>query len=511
MHPCVFAASRPNHPAVVMAGSGKAVTYAELDRRSNQVAQLLRAHGLTRGMSVAIMLKNVPEYFELAWGAQRAGLYYTCISSQLSVDEAAYIVADCGAKLFITDVGFGEVAIGILAQNPGVKGLTLNGTLPGYESYERLRDAQVGTPIADESAGTDMLYSSGTTGRPKGVKPPLPEGSPVQGHPVVDMCRNLYGMDETSIYLSPAPLYHSAPLRFAMAVHRMGGTVVVMEKFDAEEVLRLIEKYRITNAQFVPTHFIRLLKLPEDVRRKYDHSSLKTVWHAAAPCPVHVKQAMMDWWGPIVHEYYGGTEMNGLTVVNPQEWLARPGTVGRLIWGTLRICDEDGNELPPRGEGVIYVQDGRPFEYHNDPVKTASTKNRHGWTTIGDIGWVDEDGWLYLTDRKSFMIISGGVNIYPQEIENLMTQHPKIADVAVFGGPDEEMGERIIAVVQPDRWEDAGPELAAEITEWMQGKLSRLKQPRQIDFERELPRHQTGKLYKRLLRDRYWAAAKGGA
>jgi acyl-CoA synthetase (AMP-forming)/AMP-acid ligase II len=296
-----------------------------------------------------------------------------------------------------------------------------------------------------------------------------------------------------------------------MAVHRMGGTVVVMEKFDAEEVLRLIEKYRITNAQFVPTHFIRLLKLPEDVRRKYDHSSLKTVWHAAAPCPVHVKQAMMDWWGPIVHEYYGGTEMNGLTVVNPQEWLARPGTVGRLIWGTLRICDEDGNELPPRGEGVIYVQDGRPFEYHNDPVKTASTKNRHGWTTIGDIGWVDEDGWLYLTDRKSFMIISGGVNIYPQEIENLMTQHPKIADVAVFGGPDEEMGERIIAVVQPDRWEDAGPELAAEITEWMQGKLSRLKQPRQIDFERELPRHQTGKLYKRLLRDRYWAAAKGGA
>ena len=510
MHPTVHAESQPDHPALIMAGSGATMSYAELDRRSNQVAQLLRARGLKRGQAVAIMLKNVIEYFELAWGCQRAGLFYTCLSSQLSVDEASYIVRDCGAQLFFTDAGFGDLAVEILAHAPGVPGLMLHGVLPPYTSYEAERDAQPKTRIADESAGTDMLYSSGTTGRPKGVKPPLPEGSPVQPNKVAEISRDLYGMGPSSVYLCPAPLYHSAPLRFSMAVHRLGGTCVVMERFDAEDALRYIEKYKITHAQWVPTHFIRLLKLPEEVRAKYDLSSLQTIWHAAAPCPVQVKQAMFDWLGPIIHEYYGGTEMNGLTVISPQEWLARPGSVGRLLWGTLRICDENGEPVPARTEGGIYVENGMPFEYHNDPEKTAGTKNKYGWTTIGDIGWVDEECWLYLTDRKSFMIISGGVNIYPQEIENLMTQHPKITDVAVFGAPDEEMGERVVAVVQPDNWDDAGPELAAEITEWMQGKISRVKQPRQIDFERELPRHQTGKLYKRLLRDRYWAAAKGG-
>jgi long-chain acyl-CoA synthetase len=318
------------------------------------------------------------------------------------------------------------------------------------------------------------------------------------------MGQMLYGWTPDSIYLSPAPLYHAAPLGWSMAVQALGGTVVLMERFDPEDSLRLIEQHKVTTAQWVPTHFVRMLKLPEGVRAKYDVSSLKQVFHAAAPCPVPIKEQMIAWWGPIISEYYAGTEGNGFTAINSAEWLAHKGSVGKSLTAELKICDEDGEPLPPRSEGVVYFANGGQFEYHNDPKKTAESRNKHGWTTLGDVGWVDEEGFLYLTDRKSFMIISGGVNIYPQEIENLLITHPKVADVAVVGGPHEEMGEEVIAVIQPADWAEAGEALAAELNAFARANLSHVKTPRKIDFMEELPRHQTGKLYKRLIRDAYW-------
>ncbi|MFY8193825.1 MAG: AMP-binding protein, partial [Novosphingobium sp.] len=297
--------------------------------------------------------------------------------------------------------------------------------------------------------------------------------------------------------------YHAAPLRWSMTIHRLGGTVVAMEKFDPEHALQLIEQHRVTDSQWVPTHFVRMLKLPDEVRNRYDTSSLKCAIHAAAPCPVPVKQAMIAWWGPVVREYYAGTEGNGFTFVTSEEWLQRPGTVGRAIMGTIRICNEEGDEVARRSEGQVFFEGGSSFSYHNDPDKTRDATNKHGWTSLGDVGWIDEDGYLFLTDRKSFMIISGGVNIYPQEIENLLVTHPKVADVAVIGAPDPDMGERVVAVVQPRDMAEAGPALAAELTEWLGPQLSRVKMPRQIDFRAELPREPTGKLFKRLLRDEY--------
>jgi long-chain acyl-CoA synthetase len=349
-----------------------------------------------------------------------------------------------------------------------------------------------------------MLYSSGTTGRPKGVKPALtgaPLDAPTSG---ALMLRDVFGFREGCTYLSPAPLYHAAPLRWAMRVQQLGGTVVVMEKFDARTCLRLIEVFRVDCGQFVPTHFIRMLKLPADLRAQYDLSSLRSVVHAAAPCPAAVKAQMMAWWGPILHEYYAGTEGNGITYIGPQDWLSHPGSVGRGITAQVRICDEEGEPLPPRTEGVVFFEGGPPLRYHNAPEAVAEATNRHGWTTLGDVGWVDEEGYLYLTDRKSFMIISGGVNIYPQELENVLVQHPKVADAAVVGAPDEEMGEKVVAVIQPMRWADAGDDLRDELMAYARANISHVKAPRVIDFTTELPRHPTGKLYKRQIRDAYW-------
>jgi long-chain acyl-CoA synthetase len=383
----------------------------------------------------------------------------------------------------------------------------VDGVVPPYESFEDARAKFPTTPIADESAGGAMLYSSGTTGRPKGVRRAGPAAgpAPIDGpNPLAMMGQMLYKWTPDSVYLSPAPLYHAAPLGWSMAMQSLGGTVVVMERFDPEEALRAIQQYKVTTAQWVPTHFVRMLKLPPEVRAKYDTSSLTQVFHAAAPCPVPIKQQMIEWWGPIISEYYAGTEGNGFTAINSEEWLAHKGSVGKSLMAELKICGEDGEPLPPRAEGVVYFAGGGQFEYHNDPTKTAESRNQHGWTTLGDVGWVDEEGFLYLTDRKSFMIISGGVNIYPQEIENLLITHPRVADVAVVGGPHEEMGEEVIAVIQPADWNDAGPDLAAEISAFARANLSHVKSPRKIEFMQELPRHQTGKLYKRLIRDKYW-------
>ena len=505
MHPSVIALNSPEKPAIIMAGSGDTVSYAQLDARSNQGAQMFRRLGLERGDVIALLLDNVREFLEIVWAAQRAGLYYVCISTRLVADEVGFILGDSEAKVLIAG---NDLAVDIARQanDLGVTLFTLEP--PGHvaaRDFLAERAAMPSTPIADESPGNDMLYSSGTTGRPKGIKPPLPEGAVAQTNGLTEMGRKLYGMDDSTVFLSPAPLYHAAPLRWCMSVQKLGGTVIIMEKFDAKQALALIEKHRVTHAQWVPTHFVRMLKLDESVRSRYDVSSLRTTFHAAAPCPVEVKQAMMAWWGPIIHEFYAGTEGNGLTSIGPQEWLERPGSVGRAVWGTPKICDEDDNALPPREIGAIYFADGAPFEYHNDAEKTAASRNRHGWTTLGDVGWLDEDGYLFLTDRKSFMIISGGVNIYPQEVEDQLVLHPKVADVAVIGAPDPDMGEQVVAVVQPGCWSDAGPLLEAELIEWLRPRLGRHKIPRKIDFAETLPRTPTGKLLKREVRGPYWA------
>ena len=506
LHPVGHARTNPEKPAYVMATTGETVTYGELDARANQGAHLLRSLGLKRGDALAVMMDNSARYLEVVWAAERTGVYCTCISSKLTAREAEYIVRDGDCRVLIASKGVAATATTLKPLVPEVTTLMVDGTQARFASWEDARDRQPTTPIADPSPGQFMLYSSGTTGVPKGVRHPLPV-EPLGENPsaLVALGRALYAFGPDMIYLSPAPLYHAAPLRWSMAVQQLGGTVVVMERFDAEAALAAVERYRVTHAQWVPTHFIRMLKLPEAVRTRYDTASLQAVWHAAAPCPIPVKRAMIDWWGPIIGEYYAGTEGNGFCAISSPEWLAHPGSVGRNLTAQTKICDDDGNEVAARIEGTIYFAGGGVFEYHNDAAKTASAANRHGWTTLGDIGWVDEEAYLYLTDRKSFMIISGGVNIYPAELENLLVTHPDVADVAVIGAPHEEMGEEVVAVVQPRDMAEAGPLLAQRLMDFARDNLSHVKCPRRIDFRAELPRHDTGKLYKRQLRDEYWA------
>ncbi len=508
MHPRVHAASFPDKPAMIVAETGETVSFADLERRSNQGAWLLRGEGLVIGDRVAVLLENTPRLLEIAWSAQRAGLYIVAISTRLLPSEVEFILRDSGAKLLVASQATAKVAAPLFERVEGVKFYMTGGTKPAFLDWDAALAAQPSTPIQDERAGSDMLYSSGTTGRPKGIKPKLPEDPAIeQPTPLATLTQPHYDFGANSIYLCPAPLYHAAPLRWSMAAQRLGGTVVIMQKFEAEIALWAIEQYRVTVAQFVPTHFVRMLKLPATARSRYDLSSFRLAIHAAAPCPVPVKQAMIDWWGPILMEYYAGTEFNGLTLIWSDEWLKRPGSVGRALIGAVHICGDDGEELPPRTEGTVYFSGGNSFDYHNDPGTTAAATNRHGWTTLGDVGWLDEDGYLFLTDRKSFMIISGGVNIYPQEVENLLITHPRVADVAVIGAPDPDMGEKVVAVIQPADWRDATDALADELAAWTRERISPVKMPRQFDFMEELPRHPTGKLYKRLLRDKYWQDA----
>ena len=501
-HPSVHARTDPAKPALIVAETGETISFGALDARSNRAAHVFRARGLKVGDTIALCLENTPEFYDIAWGAQRAGLFFVCISTKLTAPEVDYILRDSGAALIVLSASLANVAAGL----PGdVERFSVGGSIEGWEAWESAVAAMPDTPIADERAGIDMLYSSGTTGRPKGVRVALPEDPDIAGATVLEMlARGLYGLGPDSIYLSPAPLYHAAPLRWSMTVQRLGGTVVMMEHFDPERALAAIERYHVNASQWVPTHFVRMLKLDDATRARYDLSSLKVAIHAAAPCPVPVKEAMIAWWGPVLYEYYAGSEGNGLTTIASPEWLTHKGSVGKAAYGVLHICDEQGEDLPPGAEGLVYFEGGGAFEYHNDPAKTAEARNARGWSTLGDIGRIDDEGYLYLTDRKSFMIISGGVNIYPQEIENRLITHPRVADVAVIGGPCPEMGERVVAVVQPVDMAEAGEALAAELTAWCRAELSGVKTPRQIDFAAELPRHATGKLYKRLLRDRYW-------
>ncbi|OYY71208.1 acyl-CoA synthetase [Sphingomonas sp. 28-63-12] len=505
MHPSVHAALTPDKPALIVAETGETISFGALDARSNRAAHLFRAQGLQAGDTIALFLDNIPEYYDIAWGAQRAGLFYVCIPSKLTAPEVDYIVRDSGATLVIASAATAGVAGQLTSTLADCTRLIIGAAVEGWLPWRAAVAAMPDIAIADERAGIDMLYSSGTTGRPKGVRVALPEDPAIAAPTVLAMlAQGLYRLGPDTIYLSPAPLYHAAPLRWSMTVMRLGGTVVMMQSFDPEAALAAIERYRINASQWVPTHFVRLLKLDAATRGRYDLSSLKVAIHAAAPCPVPVKEAMIAWWGPVLYEYYAGSEGNGLTTIDSVQWLSHKGSVGKAAYGALHICDEAGNEVPAGTEGLVYFSGGGVFEYHNDPAKTAESTNAQGWTTLGDIGRVDEEGYLYLTDRKSFMIISGGVNIYPQEIENRLITHPRVADVAVIGGPCPDMGERVIAVVQPVDMAEAGERLAAELTAWCRAELSGVKTPRQIDFAAELPRAPTGKLYKRLLRDRYW-------
>ena len=507
MHPGIIADKHPHKTAYVMADSGEVITFAELERTANQGAHLFRQLGLKRGDHIALLLENHPRFFQICWAAQRAGLYYTPISWRLQQQEVEYIVNNCEAQVFITSIGRKEVVQPLMDKMPGVAHrYMIDGAIAGYQGWEEAIAGMPETPIEDPAEGQSMLYSSGTTGYPKGVKKPLPEAA--YGELVLpNYLSALYGADDKSIYLSPAPLYHAAPLGFTMSCLRNGLAVVVMEHFEAERALRYIEQYKITHSQWVPTMFVRMLKLPEEVRIRYDVSSLRCAIHAAAPCPVPVKEQMIEWWGPVIYEYYAGTEGNGFVQLDSREWLAHKGSVGRPLNCELHICDDEGQELPADEPGTIYFSGGGQFEYHKDAEKTAGSRHPEGWTTLGDVGYLDADGYLYLTDRKHFMIISGGVNIYPQEAENALITHPAVIDVAVFGVPNEEFGEEVKAVVQPRDMAEAGPELAVQLMDYCREQLSHIKCPRSIDFREELPRHPTGKLYKRLLKDEYWRNA----
>jgi acyl-CoA synthetase (AMP-forming)/AMP-acid ligase II len=505
-HPSIHARTSPDKIAYQMAGSGKAITYRELDELSNQGAQLFRTLGLKAGDYIAFLMENRLAFMEICWAAQRAGLYYTAISRYLTRDEIAYIVRDCGAKVFITSPTCAEQVRELVSDAPGAPlFFMLDEPEPGFRSWDEEMSAQPTMPIADEVAGYDMLYSSGTTGRPKGIKKPF-ANSPIDAPStfMLGVCGKLCGMGEDSIYLSPAPLYHAAPLRFNMAQISLGGSSILMESFDAEQFLALVERHRVTHSQLVPTMFVRMLKLPDEIRRGYDLSSLRCAIHAAAPCPTDVKARMIDWWGEVLVEYYAGSEGNGLTFCNSQQWLAHRGTVGRAVLGTVKILDENDQEAPTGQVGAVYFADGPGFAYHNDPEKTKRAHNDKGWSTLGDVGYVDGDGFLYLTDRKSYMIISGGVNIYPQETEDVLITHPEVADVAVFGVPNEEMGEEVKAVVQPHDMAHAGKALEEQLILFCRRHLSPIKCPRSVEFASELPRTPTGKLVKRHLRERYW-------
>jgi acyl-CoA synthetase (AMP-forming)/AMP-acid ligase II len=495
-----------------MSATGETITYRQLDERSCQVAQLFRQQGLQRGDHIAFLFDNHPRFFEVVWGAQRAGIYYTPISYYLQPDEIEYIINNCGAKILIVAAKFADKVRPILSRIPAVKVIyAVDQVFDGLPRWEEATANMPTTPIADESEGREMLYSSGTTGRPKGIKFPLSEGA--IGTPP-DIVRSVgfaqfMGVNNDTVALSTSPLYHSAPLGFVMGCHRLGSTVVIMEKFDEEKALQLIEKYKASYSQWVPTMFVRLLKLPENIRSKYDVSSMKIAMHGAAPCPVEVKQKIMAWWGPVLWEFYSGSERNGIFMISPQDWLAHPGSVGKCMDAQVHVVDDEtGEELPAGQIGTIYCSKGTQFDYHGDADKKKSITIRDGWTTIGDVGYLDADGYLYLTDRKSYMIISGGVNVYPQETEDCLITHPKVADVAVFGVPHEEMGEEVKAVVQPANWEEAGSDLEKELIEYCRSKISAIKCPRSIDFDRELPREETGKLKKRLIKDRYWQAGK---
>ncbi|KUE87063.1 acyl-CoA synthetase [Cupriavidus necator] len=499
-----FARATPDRVAYRMVPSGQAVTWAELEQRSRQCAAALLAAGLREGDGIAVLLENHVRYFEILWAAHRIGLYYTTISRHLKADEVEYIVQDCGARvLFCSAQTLGDLAPGALAPLR-VTRVLLDGSEPGYSNYEAwLEQMPADVTLPRTVEGTDFSYSSGTTGRPKGIKRPL-QGANAFFRTGDDARLGWKSLDRDTVYLSTAPFYHTAPVRWNMATMRAGGTSVMMEKFEPLAALDAIARYGVTHSQWVPTMFVRLLRLTAAERERFDLSTMRYAIHAAAPCPISVKQQMIDWWGPILYEFYSGTELVGRTSLDSVEWLAHKGSVGRPEFGQVHIVGDDGNEVPQGQTGVVYFSGGGTFAYHNDPEKTRQVYNDRGWATYGDVGYVDADGFLYLTDRLANTIVSGGVNIYPQESENVLMSHPAVFDVAVVGVPNTEFGEEVKAVVQLHEPERASPVLAEELIALCRSRISPIKCPRSVDFVAALPRTETGKLLKRAVKASYW-------
>lgn len=503
----------PTRPAVVFGDGTFVETYGELESRSRRIALALRSLGIQEGGSVAMLMGNHPAFFDVYWATQRAGLYLTPLNHHATPDELAYILDNCDAQVLIANADHTELAHATVTRG-GAKvacRLSLCGTIDGFEPLETLI-ARTATDAAlgPQNAGSVMIYSSGTTGRPKGIRRDLPRRAIDDDKLVaaITLVMRTFGFRGDDVYLCPAPLYHAGPLRSCTAMQMLGATVVAMHHFDAERVLRIIEERRVSVAQFVPTHFKRMLELPEPVRSRYSHESLRTVVHSAAPCPPDIKRAMIDWWGPILVEYYAGTEGGGV-VIDSHEWLQRPGAVGKPWRGlSVAVFDEDGQIVDtPRTEGRIFFRNHpgalANFAYHKDAAKTAAAY-LGDWFTLGDIGYLDEGGYLYLTDRESNLIISGGVNIYPQEAENVLAAHRHVKEVAVVGVPDEDMGEAVKAVVVPSDDIVADAALADELLAYVSSRIARYKCPRSIDFVDSLPRTPSGKLQKRLVRERYW-------
>ena len=513
MYPGKWAALFSDKPAAIDSQTGASVSFRELDERSIQIARLLQDRGLRRGDHLAVFMENDLRYFEIAWAAMRSGLYFTMVNRYLTADEAGYIVNDCGAKALIASARLAEVARNLPPHAPECALLLSLDDIDGFENLDKARSRFPVGPMERQPLGSFMFYSSGTTGQPKGVKHALGDAEVSDHNDHHAFHAQRWGFDEETVFLSPAPLYHTAPAFLSVSTQALGGTAVIMPKFNPAEALAAIERYRVNRSQWVPTMFIRMLRLPLQERARYDLSSHKIAIHAAAPCPVQVKQQMLDWWGPIIYEYYAGTEANGSTHVGPQEWLKYPGTVGQPMGGTLHICDDNGTELPPGEVGTIYFEQANHFRYHNDSEKTRKAEHpeRRDWTALGDVGYLNEEGYLFLVDRKTFMIISGGVNIYPQEIEDALIMHPGVMDVAVIGVPNEDMGEEVKAVVQLMDGVAPGNALEQELIGYARAHLAHYKCPKSIDFVEELPRLPTGKLYKSVLKDRYWQPAGSGA
>ena len=515
MHPRKYALSVPDRVAARIVETGEELTYAQLDERSTRLARAFASEGLREGDVVALLSGNELQAFEVFWAALRSGLYVTAVNHHLAPDEVVHIVHDSEARVLIASADKGELAASIVDRTPGVtRRFAFGGDVGDHESYEAVLAASSSEPLDDEPAGAPMLYSSGTTGKPKGIKPPLPGTQVSEGADfLMKMVKGVFGVGDDTVYLQPAPIYHAAPLRWSAAIQAHGGTVVMLRNFDPQVALAAIERFQVTHAQFVPTMFVRMLKLDESDRAAHDVSSLRVALHAAAPCPPEVKQKMIDWWGPILVEYYAGTEGNGMTMINSDRWESKPGSVGPALVGTIHICDDDGMTLPNGEVGTVYFErDELPFEYHNDPEKTREAQHPKNptWTTVGDMGWLDDDDFLFLSDRKSFMIISGGVNIYPAEVEAALTLHDAVDDVAVIGVPDDEMGEQVRAFVKPSPSATTGADLEREIIEYVRGRIAHYKAPKAVEFVDELPRTETGKLVKHELRKRYDQALEAG-
>ena len=510
MYPGTHALNKPDAVAAIRPATQEQLTYRQLNDRSNQLAQLFFSHGLRRGDHVALFMENNLIYFDVIWACMRSGLYLTPINSHLAAAEAAYIVDNCDARALVASAKLdASRELGELSTRCDLK-LAVGGAIEGFQAYEDALASQLAQPLASEHLGAFMLYSSGTTGRPKGILRPLPDRAPKLGNPQMQMMCELCGYASDTVYLSPAPMYHAAPIGSASATMQAGGTVVMMDRFDALTALEYIERYKVTHSQWVPTMFVRMLKLDLNLRTKFDLSSHQRAIHAGAPCPMEVKHQMIEWWGPILEEYYSATEGAGMSTIGSLDWLAHPGSVGRAHGKPFHICDDEGNELPAGQPGLIYGESisGLVFGYHKDEGKTAGSTHptRPDWVTVGDIGYLDDDGYLFLTDRKAFMIISGGVNIYPQQIEDVLALHPKVSDVAVIGVPNADLGEEVKAVVEPAPGIEPSDVLAQEIMEFVRERLGRQLTPRSVDFTDALPRLPTGKLYKKALRDQYWGS-----